>query len=228
MIEPNGSPMNSSDRVAAAGVLSRESQGSITRLVDLIVDPAKAFHGIAHHEPWAAAFVAAVTLRFGSLIAFYQPTITTGKLVGGIVFQIGTVAPPILLGSMVVWLAARVWGLRVRWRTLFSIVTHVYVAYALATIAAASVAGAILPDSVELDLRNPPFMNFASLLADSDRELARRLVTELDLRAAYAVALLWVGLRGAVPSESPAAAGRVVATVAVVRLASVAAVQLMR
>jgi hypothetical protein len=220
--------MNTSQRLAGADVLSQESQGSVTRLVDLIIDPARAFRGIAHHAPWFAAFVTAVALRFASLVVFYRPSLTIGKLVAGVVFQIGTVAPPVVFGSLAVWVAAKVCGLRVRWRVLFSIVMHVYVAYTLATVAVASIAGAVLPDSAELDLRNPPFVSFAPLVPDAASGLARRLVAELDLRAAYAAVLLWLGLRGAAPDEPAAAATRAVATVVATRLATVAVVQLMR
>jgi len=220
--------MNTSQRLADADVLSQESHGSLTRLVDLIIDPRRAFHGIAHRAPWFVAFIMAVALRFASVLVFYHPTITIGKLIAGIVFQVGSVAPPTLFGSLVVWLAARVWGLHVRWRVLFSIVTHVYVAYTLATIAVASVAGAILPDSADVDLRNPPFVGLAPLVSDAANGLARVLVAELDLRAAYAAVLLWLGLRGASPNDSAASATRVVATALAMRLAIVAAVQLMR
>lgn len=220
--------MNTSQRLAGADVLPHQSQGSVTRLIDLIIDPARAFHGIAHHAPWFAAFMTAVALRFASLLVFYHPTMTIGKIVTGIVFQIGTVAAPILFGSLVVGFVARVLSLRVRWRVLFSIITHVYVAYTLVTIAVVSVAGAVLPDSADLDLRNPPFVNLAALVPDAASTLLRRVVAEIDLRAAYAAALLWLGLRGAAPDESAAAATRVVATVVTLRLATVAAVELVR
>jgi hypothetical protein len=220
--------MNASQRLAGADARSPESQGSVTRLVYLLIDPARAFDGIVHYAPWLSALITAVALRFASLLVFYHPTMTIGKLVAGMVFQIGTVAPRILLGSLVVGFVARVWDLRIRWRALFSIITHVYVAYTFATIAVVSVAGAVLSDSAELDLRNPPFVSVAALVPDAASTLVRRIAAEFDLRAAYAAVLLWLGLRGAAPDESPAAATRVVATVVALRLAIVAAVELVR
>ena len=82
-------------------------QSASSRLFNLTVDPASAFQGIANDAPWFLAFVAAVALRLGSLFIFYRPTTTPLKLLVGVVFQITTVAPQLLLASALVWLAAK-------------------------------------------------------------------------------------------------------------------------
>jgi len=203
-------------------------QGAGSRLVNLTVDPASAFRGIADDAPWFLAFVAAVTLRFGSLFIFYRPTVTPLKLVVGVVFQITTVAPLLLLTSAVVWMVAKAWGLRVGWKPIFSITTHVYVAYTLATVAVASIAGALLPESADIDLRNPPFVNLASLVAESAGGIGRRVLGELDIRSAYALMLLWFGLRAASADDTRSRIPRVIASVAGVRLAAIVFVEAMR
>ena len=195
--------------------------------MNLIVDPVSAFRGIGQHSPWAVAFAVAVAVRFGSLFAFYQPAVTPLKLVGGLAFQIATILPQLLLASLLVWSTVKVWRLDVGWSATFSIVTHTYVAYTIATIAVASVAGAVLPESTDIDLRNPPFTNFASLLSESST-LARRLVAELDIRSAYAIVLLWLGLRAGAPSERRSLTLKVVSTVATLRVCGVLLLQAMR
>jgi hypothetical protein len=104
----------------------------------------------------------------------------------------------------------------------------VYVAYTLATIAFAGVAGALLPESADVDLRHPPFTNFAPLLVTSTSEVLLSLARELDVRSAYALLLLWLGLRGAVPNAARSDVASAVAAIAVVRLAGVTALALLR
>jgi len=199
-------------------------QSSVGRLVNLIVDPATAFRGIADDSRWLLAFVVAVTLRFGSLFVFYRPAVTPVKTVLGLVFQVTTVAPQLLLASVLIWISAKAWRLGVRWRSTFSVVTHVYVAYTLATIAVASVAGAVLPESTEVDLRSPPFTNLAWFVPELGG-LARRMLEEFDIRYAYVLVLLGLGLRGAAKSETRPAVIEALATVVVVRLVGVLLVQ---
>jgi hypothetical protein len=198
------------------------------RLVNLVVDPVAAFRGIGVHPRWALAFMIAVALRFGSLFAFYRPTATPLKVVAGLLFQLATITPAVLLASLAVWLAARVWRVGVSWASTFCVVTHVYVAYTLATIVFASVSGALLPESADVDLRNPPFTNFAWLLADSTPESVRTLVRELDVRSVYAMLLLWTGLRGAAPNAVRYDVTTAVATIVLVRLTGVVALATLR
>jgi hypothetical protein len=202
-------------------------QNSSGRLINLIVDPVSAFRGIADDSRWMLAFAVAVTLRFGSLFVFYRPAVTPMKVAVGLVFQVTTVAPQLLFASALIWTAAKAWGLGVRWKSTFSVTTHVYVAYTLATIAVASVAGAVLPESTEIDLRSPPFTNLAWLVPELGG-LARRILEEFDIRYAYVLVLLRLGLRGASTSETHPAVVEALATVAVVRLVGVLVLQAMQ
>jgi hypothetical protein len=194
--------------------------GPGARLVNVIVDPVAAFDRIATSAPWLLAFTATVFLRFASLFVFYHPLVTPLKLLGGVVFQLTTVAPLLVVASLVIWLAAKAGRIGVSWRIAFSIATHTLFAYTLATIAIASVAGALLPASSDVDVRNPPFTNPASLASESSG-LTRALLGELDVRSAYAISLVWVGIRGAEPRASRARLAGVVVAIAVVRLAGV-------
>jgi hypothetical protein len=72
-----------------------------------------------------------------------------------------------------------------------------------------------------VDLRHPPFTNFTALLGDTTTEVIGRLVAEVDVRSAYALALLWLGLRGTVPNATRSVVTKVVATAAFVRVAGV-------
>jgi hypothetical protein len=189
--------------------------------MNLVVDPVAAFRGIGAHPSWALAFVIAIALRFGSLLAFYRPAVTPAKVIAALLVQIMTIAPAVLVASLVVRTAATVWRVGASWTSTFSVVMHVYVAYTLATIAFASVAGALLPESADVDLRHPPFTNFTALLGDTTTEVIGRLLAEVDVRSAYALALLWLGLRGTVPNATRSVVTKVVATAAFVRVAGV-------
>ena len=214
--------------VAVASDTSLDVPSPVARLANIIVDPAGAFRGISTNAPWALAFLALVTLRFGSLFAFYRPAVTPVKLIGGVAFQIATVAPPVVLASLVLWLAAKFWRLDMRWASAVSVVVHTCVAYALATIAIASVAGAVLPASADVDLRNPPFTNPSTLLAGSVGHVARAVIAELDIRSVYALVLVSLGLRGAAPTASREVITRVTVSVLTVRIAGVAGLELLR
>jgi hypothetical protein len=189
--------------------------------VNLVVDPVAAFREVSVHPSWALAFVIAIVLRFGSLFAFYRPAVTPLKVVAGLFFQVVTVASAVLLASLVVWVAALAWRAGAQWTPTFSVVTHVYVAHTLATIAFASVAGALLPESADVDLRHPPFTNFTPLLGDTTDDVILGLVGEIDVRSAYALVLLWLGLRGAAPNATRSVVTKAVTAVAFVRLAGV-------
>jgi len=214
---------------AAPGAHEPASDSSAgARLLNLVVDPVAAFRGIGTHPRWALAFVFAIAIRFASLFAFYRPAVTPLKVVAGLLFQVATVMPTVLVASLVVWMAAMVWRLRVSWTPAFSVVMHVYVAYTLATIAFAGVAGALLPESADVDLRHPPFTNFAPLLGTSTSEVLLSLAREFDVRSAYALLLLWLGLRGAAPDAARCDVASAVAAIAVVRVAGVVTLALLR
>src|SRR4051794_33890456 len=95
---------------------ARERQsGAWDRLVGVGVDPVGAFRGIDEHPVWAVAFLALVGLRFGSVLAFYQPDITPAKLVAGILFQVVTLMPLVALLTTVLRVAAAICRTRLTW-----------------------------------------------------------------------------------------------------------------
>jgi len=214
--------------VTSVSNASAPRSGAGVRLVNLVVDPVDAFRGIACDPSWRLAFLAAVGVRFGSLFVFYEPSVTPIKALGGLLLQVLTVAPTVLLSSLVVWLVARVWRVNVAWATAFSILMHVYVAFTLATLAFSSVAGALLTESADVDLRNPPFTNLTSLVGGTDSDVVRTLAGEMDVRSTYVLVLLWLGLRGAAPDAPRSAIARALLTIAVVRVVGVTAVSLLR
>ena len=206
---------------------------AIVRLVNVVVDPAAAFRDIRAAHPWALALAAVISLRFVSLLVFYDPALTPLKVVASLGFQVAAVVPPLLVGSTLVWLAGKPWRLGATWVRVFSICTHVTVAHTLATIAFASVAGAMLPDAASIDVRNPPFTNLGALVERSgSTALLHRLAAEVDVRSAYAAVLLWLGLRAAgepgPQRDVGAAAASTVAAVAVTRVAVITALALVR
>ena len=180
------------------------------RLLDVVIDPAHAFQGIDAHPVWGVAFVALVGLRFGSVLAFYRPDITAAKLVTGILFQVVTLIPLIAVLATLLRVAAAVWRARLTWSGAWSLTVHVMFAYTLATVAVASVAGALLPESTDVDLRHPPFTNPAFLVVGAQSPVLHALALEADVRSAYAAVLLWVGVRAV--AGAGGAASRVVAT----------------
>ena len=202
--------------------------GAGARLMNLMVDPGAAFRGIAENPTWLLAFLAAATIRFASLFIFFRPAVTPAKAIAGLLVQILTVASTVSLASLVTWLASRAWRVGVSWATAFSILTHAYVAFTLVTLAFASVAGALLPEDADVDLRNPPFTNLMSLLSGTDSEVFRPLVAEFDVRSAYVLTLLWLGLRNGSPEAPRSAVTKVLLTVAFVRVAGVVCVSLLR
>jgi len=214
--------------VTSVSNASAPRSGAGVRLANLVVDPVDAFRGIACDPSWRLAFLAAVGVRFGSLFVFYEPSVTPIKALGGLLLQVLTVGPTVLLSSLVVWLVARVWRVNVAWATAFSILMHVYVAFTLATLAFSSVAGALLTESADVDLRNPPFTNLTSLVGGTDSDVVRTLAGEMDVRSAYVLVLLWLGLRGAAPDAPRSAIAGALLTIAVVRVVGVTAVSLLR
>jgi hypothetical protein len=150
-------------------------------------------------------------------LVFYQPAVTPLKLVAGVMFQVATVTPLLLAASTVVWLAAKAWRADVAWPTAVSIAAHACVAHTLLTIALASAAGALLPASFAIDVRNPPYSNVAQLVGYG-REGAGLLLAEIDIRTAYALMLVWFGIHAADPRGGRSRTTLVVATCFVVRL----------
>ena len=201
-------------------------ESRLARLVNVIVDPAAAFRGIDECAPWVAAFTAAVALRVASLFVFYRPDVTVPKVVASVLLQTVSSAFLLLVWSAIVWLATKAWRVNAAWTSVFSVVAHVYFVYTLWTIAVASVAGALLPERTDVDPQHLPFTNLAFFIDASAHGTIRRLVAEADVRAAYALALSWVGLRAAVPGESRARIAGVTGTFAAVRLAAVLAASL--
>jgi hypothetical protein len=181
------------------------------RLANVVVDPGAAFGGISARPVWALAFAALVALRVGSLFVFYQPEASAAKLVAGVLFQVMTLLPLIAVLTTLLWSAAAVWRATLTWPSAWSLTTHVTFAYTLATVAAASAAGAFLPESAEVNLRSPPFTNLAFLVSDADAPALHALAAEADIRSAYAAVLAWVGVRAASDAHSGAAA-RIIAT----------------
>ena len=207
----------SSTPLPATPTAKSELPTALGRLVDVIVDPREAFQRISDRSPWALAFVVVIALRFVSLLVFYQPDVTIPKLIAGVLFQVGTVAPMLLAVATVVWLAAKAWDVHLTWQSAFSVTTHVCVAHTLATIAFASVAGAVLADSADIDLRSPPFSNIAYFVTE-DRDPLGRLLAELDIRSVYGLWLMWLGVRAAAPTDARTGTAMVIATCAVARL----------
>ena len=207
--------------------------GAVACLVNVVADPAAAFRDITTARPWALAVAVVIALRFVSLLVLYEPVLTPLKVLASLAFQVAAVVPPLVVGSTLAWLAARAWRLRAAWPHVFSICAHVTVAHTLVTIAFASVAGALLPDSVSIDVRHPPFTNLGFLIDGSGSSaLLHRLAAQADIRSAYAAVLLWLGLRAAGPAEArdnaAGVAGRVVVTLALVRIVEVAALAVLR
>jgi hypothetical protein len=89
------------------------------------------------------------------------------------------------------------------------------------------VAGALLPEAIDVDLRNPPFTNLTSLLTGTDSEVLRLLVGEFDVRSAYVLMLLWLGLRSASPEAPRSAVTKALLTIASIRVAGVVSVSLL-
>ena len=206
---------------------------AVARLVNVIVDPVAAFRDIREVHPWVLAVATAIGLRFLSLLVFYDPELTPLKIVASLAFQLAAVVPPLLVGSLLTWLAAKAWRLDVSWRAVFSICANVNVAHILATIVLASIAGALLPGSVSIDVRHPPFTNLGSFVGRTGSAgWLHRLAAEADVRSAYAAVLLWLGLRAAGRTESEGKSGAVAAyaitTLAVARVVDVAAIAIAR
>lgn len=176
------------------------------RLANVIIDPLAAFRGIDVKPTWALAFAALIALRFGSLFAFYRPDASPLKLVAGVLFQMMAVGPAVVVLALGLWTIARLWGVRVSWSSALAVTVHVMFAYTLATVVVASVAGALLPASAEVELRNPPYTNLAFLAGSQTSAVVRRLLAAADVRMVYAFALTYLGVAEASPDRAAAPA----------------------
>lgn len=208
----------SASRESTPAIAPDGRPGAIARVVDVVVDPRAAFREIAEKPSWLAALLTVVVVRLISLFAFYQPDASPGKLLAGIAFQFATITPMLLAATTLLWVSGHVWGVGFGWRSGFSIAVHVYLAYTIVTIAVASVAAATLPASVEVDLREPPFVNLRDLADPAQSPTLARLLGEADVRSVYALILVAVGITAAHPSASTARIVGVVASCFAVRV----------
>jgi hypothetical protein len=171
--------------------------GAWDRLANVVIDPAAAFQGIDTHPVWAVAFAALVALRFGSLFVFYQPETNAAKVLAGVLFQVFTLMPLVAVATTLLWVTSMLWTARLTWTSAWCITMHVTFAYTLATVAIAGVAGALLPESAAVDLRNPPFTNLSFLVTGGPASVLHVLAVEADVRSGYAAVLTWLGVRAA-------------------------------
>ena len=176
---------------------SRGASIAVPRVIDVVLDPRAAFRDVGSRPTWRIAFLALVVLRFGSLFAFYHPSTTPAKLAGGLLFQLVTILPQVVVVSTLLWVVAALWRARISWASAACVTTHVMLAYTLLTVAVASVAGALLPGSMDVDLRHPPFTNLSSLVGEAAPSWVLRLAMEADVRSLYAIVLATIGVRAA-------------------------------
>jgi len=198
---------------------------AVPRLIDVVLDPRAAFRDVRSHPTWGIALLALVMLRFGSVIAFYQPSITPAKLAAGVLFQLVTTLPLLLVTSTLLWVIAALWRAHISWASAACVTTHVMLAYTFLTVAVASGMGALLPASVDVDLRHPPFTNLSTLVSDAAPRWIFGIAREADVRSVYAVVLAWIGVRAASGADAWVVTGTVVScSVVAVALALASAV----
>ena len=214
--------MAQSHVMSSSRLPARRGTVALARVADIVMDPPAAFRNIDTQPSWGVAFLAIVGLRFASALAFYHPDTTPAKLLAGVLFQVATTLPLVAVTATLLWGVALAWRVRVSWASALCVTTHVAFAYTLCTVAVASVAGALLPDSVQVELRHPPFTNLAYLTDASESPVWHALAAAADVRSLYALVLAWIGVRSA-SKATALAAGAVVATCfAIVAIGSVA------
>ena len=185
---------------------------ALGRIGNVIVDPIAAFVNLNTDPTSALAFFVLVALRFTSVLVFYHPDVDAARLGAGALFQLITIWPLTIVLTLLLWLISRASGARTSWASSYSVTVHVMLAYTLATVAIASVAGALLPESTDVELRHPPLTNLGAFVDKSANPLAHALLLELDYRSAYALALTYLGVRESDTDRSTSRAVRVVAT----------------
>lgn len=166
------------------------------RVLDTFVDPVSAFESAGYRPTWFVAFLFLVFVRFGSVLAFYRPEVSVSKLAAGLLFQLGNVFP-LAATATILWLVSRAWRACLTYASAWCVSAHVMLAHTLVTVAIASVAGALLPESVDVELRHPPFTNLAFLVDAAARPRLHAMFAELDVRSLYACVLAWIGVRAA-------------------------------
>lgn len=191
---------------------------ALGRIGNVIVDPIAAFAQVGTNPTSALAFLALVTLRFTSVLVFYHPDLDPARLAAGIVFQLVTIWPLTLALTLLLWITSRAWRARASWASTYCVTVHVMLAYTLATIAVASVAGAILPENTTVELRHPPFTNLGTLVDGDTNPVENALLVELDYRSAYALGLTVIGVRESTIDRNSSRAWRIVATCFAVNL----------
>jgi hypothetical protein len=194
---------------------------SLARLVDVVLDPPRAFRDAALRPTWAIAFLGVVLLRFGSVLAFYNPDTTPAKLLAGVLFQLVLIFPLVAAMSTLLWVTATIWRAHLSWPSAWCVTTHVTFAHTLLTIAIASVAGALLPESVDVDLRHPPFTNPGVLVSAAAWPALHALAAKADVRSLYATVLVCIGVRAASAAGRWTTIGIVTTCFAVTVLAAV-------
>lgn len=212
--------MTRSSSMAPATQLGDTNAGGLSRLANVVLDPIVGFRDIDRRPTGSVAFLALVALRFGSLLAFYRPDTSPPRLVAGILFQFAMLIPLVTITTALLWIVAMVWRSRMAWGSAWCITTHVMFAYTLLTVAFASVAGALLPESTDVDLRHPPFTNIGILVSASDLPVLHALAVEADVRSAYAGILAWLGVRAGSNVSGVAAAAVITTCVGVEVLAA--------
>jgi hypothetical protein len=185
---------------------------ALGRIGNVIVDPVAAFAQVSTYPTTALAFLALVALRFTSVLVFYHPELDAARLAAGALFQVVTIWPLTIALTLLLWITSRAWNARTSWTSTYCVIVHVMLAYTLATIAIASVAGAILPETSNVELRHPPFTNLGALASAAANPVTHALLVELDYRSAYALALTFVGVRESALDRNASRAGFVVAT----------------
>lgn len=185
---------------------------ALGRIGDVIVDPTAAFAHVDTTPTSALAFLTLIALRFTSILVFYHPDVDPARLAAGILFQLITVWPLTVVLTLLLWTTARAWGTRTSWSSTYCVVVHVMLAYTLATIAIASIAGAVLPENTHVDLRHPPFTNLGTLVSGTASPVVHALLGEVDYRSAYALVLVFIGVRESSDRHDSARARLIVAT----------------
>lgn len=213
--------------LSPAPTIEHRTTSSLARIANVVLDPSLGFRGIGQAPTSGVAFISLVAVRFGSLFAFYHPDTNAAKLAAGVLFQVATLIPLLTATTVVLWAVGLMWRVRLRWASAWCLTVHTVFAYTLATVAIASVAGALLPESADVDLRQPPFTNFSALVVRGDSPVLRAFLTEADVRSVYAAVLAYLGVRAASGARVRDAAG-VVATCFIARVVAVVCTALAR
>lgn len=197
--------------IAQPGTSSRIAI-ALGRIGNVIVDPVAAFAHVDRLPTSVLAFFALIVLRFTSVLVFYHPDLAPARLAAGALFQVITIWPLTVALTFLLWITSRALGARTSWASTYCVIVHVMLAYTLVTVAIASVAGSLLPESTNVELRHPPFTNLGPLVNASTHPVAQALLAELDYRAAYALTLTYIGVRESSVERSNSRAGLIVAT----------------